>query len=78
MNEEEVEKLTLALTGALIRITVLERILINKKIITGEEISQEMLNVTKVISKTLLENAKLAGNDKIPDNLDDILSNFEK
>lgn len=56
----------------IVRVSVLEKILIEKNILSKEEIKQMTNNVSKDLAKAILKNAG------ITENIDNILSEFDK
>jgi len=73
MNKKESEQLTndLLIADALLRLKAIENLLVAKGIFTSEELSDEMLSVTRQIAKSLLEKANVAGN------LDELIASLQ-
>ena len=74
MDKEEAQGLTsdILVADALLQIRSLENLLIAKGIFTSEEFQAEMKKVTRIITKSLLQNAKIPGNlDQVIDLLEE-------
>lgn len=68
-KEIELEK-EIIVTEALMRLTILEKLLISKGIITQEEIASAMEEITHQVAKILLEKANVPGDlDQILDSI---------
>lgn len=59
MDKKEAQSITdsIIVADALVRVKTLENMLISKGLFTREEYNQEMENVTKILSKAILEKA---------------------
>jgi hypothetical protein len=70
-NENDKEYRDLGfLSDILVRITAIEKLLITKGIVTGEEIAIEIHNISRILAKSLIKGAKVQGDaDQILDEL---------
>jgi hypothetical protein len=73
MNKKQAEELTndVLIADALLRVKTLENVLIAKGIFTKEEFQEEMIAVTKIIAKAILQKAH------VPGDLDLLISKLE-
>lgn len=74
MKKKDVDDLndSMLIADALFRIAALENILVNKGIITREEISSEMEIISHQIAKSILQKAN------VPGDLDEIINSLKK
>ena len=73
MNKKQADELTndVLIADALLRVKTLENILIDKGILTREEFQAEIMMVTQVIAKSILQKAN------VPGDLDEIVKNLQ-
>ena len=68
-NESDLTNIAL-ISDILIQVTALQRILINKGLISQDELVKEISFISRSIAKSMLESAKVTGDiDKIVDDL---------
>ena len=72
MTKENDELKSIALISeALIKISALEKLLIDKKIITSQDLSVEINSISRLMARSILKSANVKGDlDKILDNLE--------
>jgi len=57
INEEELNNI-LFMSEVLIKVTAMQNLLIAKKIFTLEEVNDELMKVTKIVTESFLKNSK--------------------
>ena len=57
INEDELENI-LFMSEVLIKVTAMQNMLIAKGVFTLEEINEELMKVTKIVTETFLKNSK--------------------
>jgi predicted transcriptional regulator of viral defense system len=72
MTKENDELKSIALISeALIKISALEKLLIDKKIITSQDLSVEINSISRLMARSILKSANVKGDlDKILDDLE--------
>lgn len=73
MNKKQAEELTndVLITDALLKLKTLEKLLIDKNIITAEEFNSTMNDIASKIAKTILQKAN------VPGNLDELIAGLQ-